>query len=130
MKTLAAIFFIALTLPALGASSTKLAPPSKVQLMLGEVLVIAATDEKSCAVYLYEDRVKNGYRIEVDEPCSAVFPVLTKAKAWRVYGNGEMTFADSKGKDLVRFRGKEYTYFAVEKVDGIVKLSSSQEVNE
>jgi hypothetical protein len=124
--------FLALILTATPAlAADKLAPPRKVESMLGDVAVMNAAEEEPCNVILYEDKVPGGYRIEQYEGCDTAYPVMAKVKAWRAYTSGEMSFADAKGKDLVRFKRKsEYIFRAVKPVDGIVKLWSAQEVNE
>jgi hypothetical protein len=116
--------------PAFAADSAKLAPASAAQDMMGDVGVMANAKDDRCTVYLYEDKVKQGYRIEVTEPCVPAFPVMAKVKAWRVYKDRSIAFADAEGHDLIRFRGKGYTRFAVEKVDGIERIWSAQEVAE
>ena len=128
MKHLPLVLALALASPALAAG--KLAPANSVQGMLGEVGVMANAKDDRCTVYLYEDKVEQGYKIEVTEPCS-VFAVMTKVKAWRVYTDGTMSFANAAGSDLIRFKkGKGYTRFAVKKVDGIERIWSAQEVAE
>ncbi|MCB1378588.1 MAG: AprI/Inh family metalloprotease inhibitor [Alphaproteobacteria bacterium] len=107
-----------------------LAPPRTVEEMLGDVGVMNAAGEDLCSIILYEDEVPGGYRLEQYPGCEKPFPVMARVKAWRVYGNGEMTFADAAGHDLVRFRGKPFTFTAVEPVDGIAKIWSAQEVAE
>lgn len=120
--------FLAIATPAMAAD--KLAPPSKVQTMWGDVAVMNAKDEDPCSVTLFGDKVPGGYRITQYDGCDKAYPVMAKVKAWRVYTDGQMSFADSKGKDLIRFKGKEYHYFAIKKVDGIAKIYSAQEVAE
>ena len=127
-RLLPVLFVLALTTPAMAAD--KLAPPRKVETMLGDVGVLNDRDEDPCSVMLYEDKVPGGYRIEQYDGCDKAYPVMAKVKAWRVYTNGQMSFADAKGNDLVRFKGKVYHYFAIKKVDGIAKLHSAQEVAE
>ena len=130
MKRALLIIAFLLSSPALTAASAKLAPASKATDMLGEVVVKASADDERCIVYLHDDKVQQGYKIEVGEPCPAAFPVMAKVKAWRIYSNRVITFADADGHDLIRFRGKGYTRFAVDKVDGIEHIWSAQEVAE
>lgn len=123
--------FLAVLLMATPAAAAEtLAPPRVVQDMLGVISVYNAAEEEICAVILYEDKVKGGYRLERYDGCDEAFPVMRKVEAWRAYRTGEMSFADSRGRDLVRFRGTGYTRVAITPVDGIVKLWSAQEAND
>lgn len=119
---------LVVTTPALAAD--KLAPPRKVEKMLGVVSVYNASEEENCSVILYEDKTRGGYTLEQYEGCDAAYPVMAEVKAWRVYTNGDISFADETGRDLIRFHGKPYTLDAIEPVDGIVKIWSAQEVAE
>ena len=123
--TLATLLFLAS--PALAAGSTKLAPARAAIDMLGDVNVMAGEDDDRCAIVLFEDEVQLGYRLDVAENCAAAYPVMTKAKAWRVYKDRRFSFVDAGGHDLIRFKGKGYRRFAVESVDGIVSMLSAQE---
>jgi hypothetical protein len=127
MKRLA-LAFLVIASPAFAAE--KLAPPRTVEAMLGDVGVFNTAGEDACSVLLYEDEVPGGYRIEQYEGCDKAFPVMAKVKAWRAYANKEMAFADETGKDLIRFHGEPYTYYAVKPVDGIARIWSAQEVAE
>ena len=113
------------------AAAEKLAPPSKVQEMLGDVGVMANKDDDRCTVALLEDKVEQGYNLTFFEDggkCAAAFPVMAKVVAWRVYTDCRMAFADGAGKDLIIFEpGKGFKRYAANKVDGIVFLHSSQE---
>jgi Protease inhibitor Inh len=115
---------------ALAAGAAKLAPAGRAQVMMGDVGVMANAEDERCNVVLFDDKVEQGYRIDVAEGCAQAFPVMAKVKAWRVYGDGSMSFADAAGNDLIRFRGKGYKRKAVEKVDGIKQIWSAQEVAE
>ena len=130
MKLLPLALLVALVAPALAAGSAKLAPPKKVEQMLGGNLVIGKTDDITCGVTLYEDKVDGGYKFEADEACAKTFPVIAKVKAWRVYQNTDIAFAGEDGADILRFHGKKYHYAAAKNDYGIVKLYSDQEVAE
>ena len=114
------------------AAAGALAPPGKVQGMLGDVGVMAKKGDDRCTVALFEDKVKQGYKLTFFEDggkCAAAFPVMAKVVAWRVYTDGRMAFADEAGKDLIIFKtGKGFKRFAAKKVDGIAYLRSAQEV--
>ena len=109
----------------------KLALPSMVREMLGDVGVMANKDDDRCTVALFEDKVEQGYKLTFFEDggkCAAAFPVMAKVVAWRVYTDGRMAFADGAGKDLIIFEpGKGFKRYAANKVDGIVFLHSGQE---
>ncbi len=129
---LIAAFVVLAATPAISAE--KLAPPMKVQEMLGDVGVMAHADDDRCTVALFEDGVPQGYKLTFFDDggkCAAAFPVMAKVVAWRVYKDGSMSFADAQGQDLIRFRkGKGYQRKAVKKVDGIERIWSAQEVAE
>ena len=129
---IAASLLVALATSA--AAAAKLAPPGKVQEMLGDVGVMAHKGDDRCTVALFEDKVEQGYRLTFFEDggkCAAAFPVMAKVVAWRVYTDGRMAFADEAGKDLILFKtGKGFKRYAAKKVDGIVYLRSAQEVAE
>ena len=112
----------------------KLAPPDKVQEMLGDVGVMAGEEDDRCAVALFEEAVPQGYKLTFFEDggkCAAAYPVMAKVKAWRVYKDGRMAFTDEAGKDLITFKkGKGFKRYAAKKVDGITYLHSAQEVAE
>jgi hypothetical protein len=131
MQRLPLVLLATLTLaaPALAAAN-KLAPPRKVEQMLGGNLVIGKSDDITCGVTLFEDKVEQGYRFEADEACTKAFPIIAKVKAWRVYQNTDIAFADAGGQDILRFHGKKYHYLAAKNGYGIVKLWSDQEVAE
>lgn len=126
---LIAALLVAAATPAFAAG--KLAPPDKVQQMLGDVGVMANEEDDRCVVALFEDKVEQGYKLTFFEDggkCAQAFPVMAKVKAWRVYANGSMSFVDTDGKDLITFKkGKGYKRFAAKKVDGISYLHSAQE---
>ena len=130
MKTclIAASLLLAST-PAIAAG--KLAPPDKVQEMLGDVGVMANAEDERCTVALFEEAVPQGYKLTFFEDggkCAKAFPVMAKVKAWRVYRDVRMAFTDEAGKDLITFKkGKGYKRSAVKKVDGISYLHSAQE---
>lgn len=133
MKALPFVAIIALvSTPAMSAE--KLAPPSKVQEMQGDVGVMAKAEDDRCTVSLSEDTAPQGYKLTFFEDggkCAAAFPVMAKVVAWRVYKDGHMSFTDATGKDLIIFKkGKGYKRFAVKKVDGIAYLLSAQEAAE
>jgi hypothetical protein len=113
------------------AADGKLAPPGRVQEMLGDVGVLANKDDDRCTVALFEDKVEQGYKLTFFEDsgkCTAAFPVMAKVVAWRVYTDGRMAFADEAGNDLIIFEaGKGFKRYAANKVDGIVYLHSAQE---
>ena len=127
MKFLPLAILLFLASPSLAADSSKLAPADKAMDMMGDVNVMAGEDDDKCAIVLFEDKVQLGYRLEVAENCAAAYPVMTKAKAWRVYKDRMISFVDAGGHDLIRFKGKGYRRFAVESVDGIVSILSAQE---
>lgn len=114
------------------AAAEKLAPPSKVREMLGDVGVMANKGDDRCTVALFEDKVEQGYKLTFFEDggkCAAAFPVMAKVVAWRVYTDGRMAFADEAGQDLIIFKtGKGFMRYAAKKVDGIDYLRSAQEV--
>ena len=113
------------------AAAGKLAPPSKVREMLGDVGVMAKAGDDRCTVALHEDAVPQGYRLTFFEDggkCAKAYPVMAKVVAWRVYGNGRMAFADKSGQDLITFKkGKGFKRHAMTKVDGVAYLRSAQE---
>ncbi|MBK9081822.1 MAG: AprI/Inh family metalloprotease inhibitor [Rhizobiales bacterium] len=130
MKALpAAVVFALLATSALSAE--KLAPPGKVQEMLGDVGVMAKAGDDRCTVALFEEAVPQGYRLTFFEDggkCAKAYPVMAKVVAWRVYADGRMAFADKSGQDLITFKkGKGFKRHAVTKVDGIAFLHSAQE---
>lgn len=132
MKRLA---LVAVLLPvAMPAQAASLAPPRTVEIMLGDVSVMANARDDRCTVSLYEDKVKQGYRLTFFDDggkCAKAFPVMAKVVAWRVYKDGTMAFADAAGGDLITFRrGKGYQRLAVKKVDGIKRIWSQQEFAE
>ncbi len=112
-------------------SAEKLAPPRKVQEMLGDVGVMAKAGDDRCTVALHEDAVPQGYRLTFFEDggkCAKAYPVMAKVVAWRVYGDGRMAFADKSGQDLITFKkGKGFKRHAMTKVDGVAYLRSAQE---
>ncbi|MBL8564780.1 MAG: AprI/Inh family metalloprotease inhibitor [Hyphomicrobiaceae bacterium] len=116
------------------AAAGALAPPSKVQEMLGDVGVMANKGDDRCTVALFEDKVEQGYKLTFFEDsgkCAAAFPVMAKVVAWRVYTDGRMTFVDVTGNDVIIFKkGKGFKRYAANKVDGIAYLHSAQEVAE
>ncbi len=116
------------------AAAGKLAPPSKVREMLGDVGVMANKGDDHCTVALFEDKVVQGYKLTFfadGGKCAASFPVMAKVVAWRVYTDGRMAFADVAGKDLVVFKkGKGFKRYAAKRVDGIAYLHSAQEAAE
>ena len=116
------------------AAAQELAPPGKVQEMLGDVGVMANKNDDRCTVALFEDKVEQGYKLTFFEDggkCAAAFPVMANVVAWRVYTDGRMAFADEAGKDLIIFKqGKGFNRYAADKVDGIVYLHSAQEAAE
>lgn len=116
------------------AAAEKLAPPSKVQGMLGDVGVMAKKGDDRCTVALFEDTVKQGYKLTFFEDggkCAKAFPVMAKVVAWRVYTEGRMAFADETGNDLIVFKtGKGFKRYAANKVDGIAYLHSAQDAAE
>ena len=112
-------------------SAEKLAPPRKVQEMLGDVGVMAKAGDDRCTIALHEDAVPQGYRLTFFEDggkCAKAYPVMAKVVAWRVYGDGRMAFADKSGQDLITFKkGKGFKRHAMTKVDGVAYLRSAQE---
>lgn len=116
------------------AAAGKLAPPSKVREMLGDVGVMANKGDDRCTVALFEDKVVQGYKLTFFEDggkCAASFPVMAKVVAWRVYTDGRMAFVDDAGNELIIFKsGKGFKRYAAKKVDGIVYLRSAQDVAE
>ena len=116
------------------AAAEKLAPPSKVQGMLGDVGVMAKKGDDRCTVALFEDTVKQGYKLTFFEDggkCAKAFPVMARVVAWRVYTDGRMAFADETGNDLIVFKaGKGFKRYAANKVDGIAYLHSAQDAAE
>ncbi len=116
------------------AAAETLAPPGKVREMLGDVGVMAKKGDDRCSVALFEDKVEQGYKLTFFEDggkCATAFPVMAKVKAWRIYTDGRMAFADETGKDLIIFKaGKGFKRYAAKKVDGIAYLLSAQEVAE
>ena len=78
--------------------------------------------------------IEQGYKLTFFEDggkCATAFPVMAKVKAWRIYTDGRMAFADETGKDLIIFKaGKGFKRYAAKKVDGIAYLLSAQEVAE
>lgn len=129
---IASILLVAAAAPV--AAAEKLAPPSKVQGMLGDVGVMAKRGDDRCTVALFEDTVKQGYRLTFFEDggkCAKAFPVMAKVVAWRVYTDGRMAFADETGNDLIVFKtGKGFKRYAANKVDGIAYLHSAQDAAE
>lgn len=130
MKSLpVVVLLVVATTPAFSAE--KLAPPTKVQEMLGDVGVMASAEDDRCTVSLFEDTAPQGYKLTFYEDggkCAAAFPVMAKVVAWRVYKDGRMAFADASGKDLISFKkGNGFKRFAAKKVDGIAYLHSAQE---
>lgn len=129
---IAAILLVASAAPV--AAAGELAPPSKVQEMLGDVGVMANKDDDRCTVALFEDKVEQGYKLTFFEDsgkCAAAFPMMAKIVAWRVYTDGRMAFVDEAGTDVIIFKnGKGFKRYAANKVDGIVYLHSAQEVAE
>ena len=130
MKPLPLAILLFLASPALAADSSKLAPAAKAMDMMGDVSVMAHEGDERCAVVLFEDKVSEGYRLEVADGCASAFPVMGKAKAWRVYTDRIVAFVDADGRDLIRFKGKGYTRYAVKNVDGIDRIYSAQDVAE
>jgi Protease inhibitor Inh len=112
----------------------ELAPPGKVREMLGDVGVMANKGDDRCTIALFEDKVKQGYKLTFFEDggkCAAAFPVMAKVVAWRVYTDGRVALADEAGKDLIIFEtGKGFKRYTAQKIDGIVYLHSAQEVAE
>jgi Protease inhibitor Inh len=109
----------------------KLAPPDKVQEMLGDVGVMAKVEDDRCTVSLFEEAVAQGYKLTFFDDggkCAAAYPVMAKVKAWRVYKDGRMAFTDEAGKDLITFKkGKGFKRYSAKQVDGIAYLHSAQE---
>ena len=116
------------------AAAETLAPPGKVQGMLGDVGVLSKKGDDRCTVALFEDKVKQGYKLTFFEDggrCAKAFPVMARVVAWRVYTDGRMAFADEAGNDLIVFKtGKGFKRYAANKVDGIAYLHSAQEAAE
>jgi Protease inhibitor Inh len=126
---LVAVVLLLVATPAIAAE--KLAPPDKVQDMLGDVGVMAEAEDDRCTVALFEEAVPQGYKLTFFEDgglCAKSFPVMAKVVAWRVYKDGRMAFTDEAGKDLITFKkGKGFKRYAAKKVDGITYLHSAQE---
>ena len=83
-------------------SGSDLAQANAVNIMLGDVAVMANAKDDRCTVSLSEDKVKQGYKLTFFEDggkCAKAFPVMAKVVAWRVYKDGTMSFADSAGAD-------------------------------
>lgn len=126
-----ALAALAFAIAPLAHAGPSLAPARTVEIMLGDVGVMANAKDDRCTVTLGEDKVKQGYKISFyDGKCAKAFPVMAKVVAWRVYTDGAMSFVDAAGNDLIKFRGKKYQRFAVKKVDGIERIWSAQEVAE
>ena len=130
MRFLAVLPLLLIFQAAEAAESRKLAAPSRAQTMLGDVGVMANKDDERCNIVLFESKVRHGYRIQVDDGCSSAFPVMGKVSAWRVYTDGDISFVDASGSDLIRFRGKGFKRAPKTSVDGIKFLSSAQEAAE
>lgn len=129
-----AVLFAVLLLASttLAESAGKLAPARSVEIMLGDVAVMASAKDDRCTVTLDEASTPQGYKIGFfDDKCEKAFPVMGKVVAWRVYTDGTMAFTDATGQDLITFKkGKGFQRRAVKKVDGIERIWSQQEFAE
>lgn len=66
------------------AAGGKLAPPSNVREMLGDVGVMSNKNDDRCAVALFEERVQHEYKLTFFDDgakCAATFPVMAKVVA-------------------------------------------------
>ena len=102
------------------------APSDPASAVIGGWEFSNADHDKICRFIFRPDRVANGYKLDIDKNCPAVFPVTRDLVAWMVDNYGGLQLLDAAGKAVIELaKAEDGIYDGFDPVQGRYVLQSA-----
>jgi Protease inhibitor Inh len=102
------------------------APTDPASAVIGGWEFSNADHDKICRFMFRADRVGNGYKLDIDKNCPAVFPVTRDLVAWMVDNFGGLQLLDASGKAVIELaKAEDGIYDGFDPVQGRFVLQSA-----
>jgi Protease inhibitor Inh len=102
------------------------APTDPVSAMVGAWEFSNADHDKICRFVFRADQLANGYKLDIDKNCTAVFPAARDLVAWAVDNYGGLRLLDGAGKATIELsKAEDGIYDGFDPVQGRYVLQSA-----